>query len=429
MNPTLSSAESSSVINTLKQSKQVNDFIYSESGALHVNHSLQITNVPVSSGTVGAQKTMSFSIPKNGFLQNMWLNLRLPAFDRQTDDDSEIDGEFPTGNNVDGYSRLGLLSLIDNIKLESSGRVLESLSKWQILQRLSDLPSAERTTAQLAYRMGMDPPDNEAYDAALFLPFFWYKQTAKYGLDTDFIENHRVVVTLTDCKAIWDTSATDYVAHVPTQATLLTEYRQVDDHVRQEIIQKNYSSGMLSKVVRLSREEAYTVDTPTSTSEREVTVDLRESDCITGIYLTVVCPSTSASAHATYAAAIKDNSPLEITNVELRFSGQTIMNVPGVWLQYYGRTYGRPSKDRGDGAEDRQTDYSQMKYVYRLSFDGLGADLSNVVALREISQARLIIKYKPAAANRQHHVHVGYESVSFMTVSAATGRVNLSISS
>lgn len=456
MNPTLASAESSAVIATLKESKQVNSFVYSEAGQLHVNHSLQMSNVPISSGSVGANKTMTFQLPKNGFLHNCWLKVKMPAFERAAGDDTtvtfetggvgglttppQVDGsgnpitvgaDYLGARNLDGFKRLGLLDCIDSIKLESSGRVLESMSKWQILQRLSDLPAAERAAAQSAYKMGGDAPHNSEYTASLFLPFFWHKNPMKYGLDTDFIEAHRVVVTLSDCKCMFKSTLTqpDFTEHAPTEADLLCEYRQVDDATRQEIISRNFggASGMLSKVVRLSREEAYTVDRPTGTGTRQVTVDLKESDCVTGIYITVECPDTGT--HGSYVQAIKHGEPLEITNCELKFAGQSVINVPGSWLQYYGRSYGRANNHNGDGSEDRYTDRSKMKYVYRVSFDGLGTALSNVVALREISRAQLIIDYKPAAANQDHHVHIGYESVSFLTTSSATGRTNLSISS
>lgn len=433
MNPTLASAESSAVIATLRESKQVNRFVYSEANALHVNHSLQISNVPISSGTCAASKTFTFQIPKNGLLGQLWLNLQMPAFARANGDNQDITtGEQaggPTTANVEGFTRLGLLNCIETIKLESSGRVLESLSKWQILQRLSDLPPGERAAAQAAYRMGTDAISGRSYRTDLLLPFFWYKDTAKYGLDSDFVEAHRVVVTLSDCACIYKSGDDAGVKiHEPTDAELMCEFRQIDDSTRQEIISKNYGSGMLSKVVRMSREEAYTVDTPTTTDPRTVTVDLKESDCITGLYIVVECPNPHPNAYNSYPRALAAGAPTQILEAELKFAGQTVMKVPGYWLQHYGRTFGRHGSHEGDGSEDRYTDASLMKYVYKINFGAVGTELSNVVALREISRATLTLTYLPVEA-QQHNIHIGYDSVSFMTTSASTGRTNLSISS
>lgn len=429
MNATLASAESSAVISTLKESKQVNSFVYSEGGKLHVNHSLQVSTIPISSGTVGANRTFTFNLPKNGLLGNTWLKVQMPGHAQEAADDNSIerDGTPGAASNVEGFSRLGLLKMVESIKLESSGRVLESLSKWQILQRLSDLPVQERAAAEESYRMNSRDPEATPYTACLLLPFFWYKDMGRYHLDTDFQEAHRIVVTLNACETVYDEAdgVEAYVAHVPTTADLICEYRQVDDHTRQEIVQKNYGSGMLSKVVRLSREEAYSTDTPGSTAEREVVVDLKESDCITGIYIAVECPNVGAKA--SYATAEKEGTPVECTNFEVVFAGQSIMNVPGEWVQHYGRSYGRPSQ-RADAHTSTFTTGNALTFCYKISFGGLHSDMSNVVALREISRAQLRIKYKPAAA-ATHNIHVGYESVSFLTTSSATGRTNLSISS
>ena len=59
MNPILASAESSAVIATLKESKTVNSWIYNESERLTVPHSLQLLNVPVSSGTLAANRSFT----------------------------------------------------------------------------------------------------------------------------------------------------------------------------------------------------------------------------------------------------------------------------------------------------------------------------------------------------------------------------------
>ncbi len=429
MNPILASAESSAVIATIRESKQVNPWVYNEAERLTTPHSLQLLNVPVSSGSVAASRTFTIELPKNGQLQQVWLKCSMPAFDRAANDDAEVDEDgVPATANVDGFGRLGLLAMIDEIRLESSGRVHEQLSTFQILQRLSDLPLAQRTAAQKSYRMGADTPDDAAYTASLLLPFFWYKDGPRYGIDTDFQEPMRIVVKLNACTTLYDASSTAYVAHVPTACEAICEYRQWDDATKQQVISSNYGGGMLSRVVRLSAEEALNTHDAPASGNGTATIDLKESDVVTGFYVVVECPDTNAVA--TYADGIKQGSPLECTNFELKFAGQSVLNVPGEFLQYYGRDYGRPA---GHGAADNgvvdRDNNSNMQFVYKISFDAMGTALGNAVALREISRAQLIVTYKPAAASRLHNIHIGYEKVSFLTVASSTGRTNLSISS
>lgn len=436
MNPILASAESSAVIATIRESKQVNPWVYNESERLTVPHAMQLLNVPVSSGTVAAGRSFTLELPKNGQLQQIWLKMSMPALTFTTDVDNNVvdeDGNPPSPGNVGGFKRLGLLDCIDEIRLESSGRVHEQLSKHQILQRLSDLPFAQRTAAQQSYRMGMQPDRGASYDACLLLPFFWYKDGARYGIDTDFQEAMRIVVKLNTCECVYQATTspavTAFVAHAPTACEAICEYRQWDDATKQQVISSNYGGGMLSRVVRLSAEEATATDsTPgTAGTVRSVSIDLKESDVITGFYITVECPDTNATD--TYANAIKNGAPCELKEVELKFAGQTVLNVPGEFLQYYGRDYGRPDAHSGDNGITTRDDNSLMRFVYKVSFDAMGTSLGNAVALREISRAQLRVDYVVAATNRVHNIHIGYEKVSFLTVAASTGRTNLSISS
>lgn len=360
MNPILASAESSAVIATIRESKQVNPWVYNESERLTVPHAMQLLNVPVSSGTVAAGRSFTLELPKNGQLQQIWLKMSMPALNIADGDNNSVseDGAPTATVNVAGFKRLGLLDCIDEIRLESSGRVHEQLSKHQILQRLSDLPFAQRTAAQQSYRMGLQPEDNVAYNSCLLLPFFWYKDGARYGIDTDFQEAMRVVVKLNSCEIAYVGSA--FVAHAPTACEAICEYRQWDDATKQQVISSNYGGGMLSRVVRLSAEEATATDTPTGAAGtvKSVSIDLKESDVITGFYITVECPDTNATT--TYPDAIKNGAPCELKEVELKFAGQTVLNVPGEFLQFYGRDYGRPDAHSGDNGITTRDDNSQI---------------------------------------------------------------------
>lgn len=435
MNPILASAESSAVVATIRESKQQNPWVYNEAGRITTPHAMQLLNVAVSSGTVAASRTFSFDIPKNGQLQQVWLKMTMPGSDiAGTTDGIEVKGKddpaegTPVAGNTEGYGALGLLNLIDEVRLESSGRVHEQLSRFQILQRLSDLPLAQRTAAQSAYRMGTQPPDNLAYNPCLILPFFFSKDGARYGIDSDFQEPLRVVVKLSDCEILYRASPAGYSVTAPTNCTAICEYRQWDDATKQQVISQNYSGGMLSRVVRLSGEEAVHTHTSPATGNGVTTLDLKESDVITGLYVVVECPNIGSAAN--YTVGMQQGKPLEIDEITLKFSGQEILSVPGEFLEFYGRDFGRPATHgAGDCGTVTRDDNSNMRFVYKISFDCMGSALGNAVALREISRAQLTINYKPAAASTVHNVHIGYEKVSFLTVASSTGRTNLSISS
>jgi hypothetical protein len=445
-NPILSSNQSSAVVATINESTTKNPWVYNETDRLVSPHAMQILNVTKSSGTVAPKKTFAFDLPKNGIVQGIWLNFELPGLQAANLTETHSAGEpedqsgvlMPSANNKRGFSALGLLSLISEIKLTTSGRIIESLDKWQILSRIADMPLGVRSSMQEAFRMAGDPATS-TYRACLFIPFYLCKSAERYSIASNFEEPHRVEVTLSDCQIFShgdDTAPSVFQIVTPTECDMLVHYRQLDEMQMNEVIQKNYGDGLLSRVVHISKTEALTsgkslnstnsLTTLPSTSAFEIT--LKENEAIRAMYVVVECPVLPDEDKVTYAEHLKEGAPLEIVNFALKFNNTTVLDVPGEFVRHYGR-WGNHGLN-GDGA-DGALSLSQMRYVYKLDFglDYQHAPLSNVVALREISNPTLTIRYKPAAKDTLHQVHICYETATFLSCSSSTGRVQLSISS
>jgi hypothetical protein len=217
---------------------------------------------------------------------------------------------------------------------------------------------------------------------------------------------------------------------------MLVHYRQLDETQMNEVVQKNYGDGLLSRVVHISKTEALSTNVSVNSlsadtglpTESAFEVTLKENEAIRSMYVVVECPSLPAGEKASYAQHLKEGAPLEITNFALKFNNTTVLDVPGSFVRHYGR-WGNHGLN-GDGSNGTQS-LSQMRYVYKLDFglDYQHAPLSNVVALREISNPTLTIKYRPAGANALHNCHLCYETATFLSCSSSTGRVSLSISS
>ena len=81
MNPILTSAASSAVVSTINESGGLkNPFVYTENNRLVPPHSMQILPVTHSGGTIAANKTFSFNIPKSGMLCDMYLQFTFDVF-------------------------------------------------------------------------------------------------------------------------------------------------------------------------------------------------------------------------------------------------------------------------------------------------------------------------------------------------------------
>lgn len=447
-NPILSSNQSSAVVATINESTTKNPWVYNETDRLVSPHAMQILNVTKSSGSIAPSKTFSFDLPKNGIVQGIWLNFELPGNVAQpaieTHDaaqSEDVVGQILlNGANTTGYSALGLLSLLHEVKLTTSGRIIESLDKWQILARLADMPLGVRSSMQEAFRMAGDPARSAKYRACLFIPFYFCKSSERYSIASNFEEPHRIEVTLSDCKIQSTPPAVPLGARTfnvvtPEDCDMLVHYRQLDELQMNEVIQKNYGDGLLSRVVHISKTEAVAQTTSAANgdlaegfTESEFTVTLKENEAIRAMYVIVECPEVADASKVTYAAQLKEGAPLECTNFTLKFNNTTVLDVPGEFVRHYGR-WGNHGLN-GDGADAVQSQ-SRMKYVYKLDFglDYQQAPLTNVVALREISNPTLTVKYKPAGASIKHNCHIVYETCTFLSCSSSTGRVQLSISS
>lgn len=437
-NPQLNSADSSAVVATIRESSTMSPWTYNEKNRLVSPHSMNLLNVPVSSGTVAASKTFSFDVPKQGLAQGFYLNLSMPALnitDAETVDNninSTVGGSLSLDTTqTQGFLAMGILQCIREIRLETSGRVLEQMSKWQMLARYSDLPAGKKRAVQQALRMAQDPDDNAAYKCVVWLPFFGFREPERYAYNSSFCEPLRLIVTLDDCNIHHTSTATPTYAigaHAPTDAELMVHYRQLAAADEDSLISANYSDGLLSRILSISREEAvHTFNSHASATTTSTTVELKENDCISAIYVMVECPAITAT---TYAATLKAQGvPLEVTNIALKFNNMDVLNCPGEMLQYYGRW----GEENGDGVGSGNAEIT-WRYVYKIDFSlGYkghgGGGGGNTVATREISSPRIVLTFKHAANDVSHNVHVCYESTTFESTSSATGRVQLSISS
>lgn len=456
-NAILNAQASSAVCSTINESGGlVNPFVYQESGRLAPPHSVQVLNITPSGGSFGASKSITFDIAKNGMLTGCWLKLTMPqpTGDAERDaTDTEASGQAELGSgalqldtaNESTFHALGFYKYIQEVRLETSGRVVESLDQYSMMARISDLPYGKRRAVEQSALMAGDVPRDNSYDVCLWLPFY-FSSDPRYSPNTVFAEPHRVVVTFSnleifhkeDAQGGGESNIEKFISPGnSTDQELICKYHQLADKDLDATVSANQADGLLSQLVPIMKSEATFTSTPpatTSTSAKATkteTVELKENDAVSAIYVCVTQEGTEQSSHGnTVASALRHQAPLEITRIKLTFNGTAVMDVPGTWLQYFGRVTG------GDGTDSNAP--SGMQHIYKIDFGllDLGAgSTSNCVALREISSPRLEVTYvynNPATvpvAAQPHHIHVRYETRAFLTTNSNSGRVQLSISS
>lgn len=449
--PILQSNQSSAVVATVNASTVQNPWVYDEKNRLTVPHSLQLLPIPKQSGSFQPYAECEFAVAKNGIAQGFWLRIR-------------ADGS-TAADSTRVFSYFNLLDCIEEVTLSTSGRVIEKLDKFQIMARYASLPSARKQAIAEHY----PSVTTDAIDHHIWLPFYLFRDPMRYGILTNFEEPHHVTVkwsslnmfvfaqTYTDSMYIDRTDVVDDHLNI-TSAELLVHYRILDETHLNHIVSKNYGDGMLSRLIGISTREAPHVVEPeyvATVHDREddfindgpkhvnpyntVTLKLKESAAIRGMYIMVTVNDMQSQWPGARQMA-------EITHVKLTFNNTDIVDVPAKFLDTYGCNWDFQTSNQSDSVMNQ--DHHVYNYVVRLDLGfGDDTDLSNVVAMREISNPTLEVTYRKAPIERgvatdkgqglydvkyvgfEHQVHVIYETATFLSCSANTGRVQLSASS
>jgi len=452
-NPILSSNQSSAVVATINESTTKNPWVYNETDRLTVPHAMQLLTFHNSSGSIAQNSMMTFDLPKNGILQQLFFVVEAKPADRYTTGTgaSEVsigytkDGEVVNGLDFADDQKdtllaemhvYGALRMIKSIRLTASGRIIEQLDQQQMFARYSDMPVEHRMSVATALRMRGQRVASE-YETAfpIPLPFYFARDQQRYGLLTNFEEPFRVEITFSDTFILSDAGTLlkgTGVQFEPSKAYMVGHYRQLDEPQMNEVVSKNYGDGLLSRVVDIAKREApMTITSGVSTTTlNTIEMTLKENEAVRAMYVMVTCGSSMV---------VDNDAPVQLHSIQLTFNNTVVLDVPAHLIRCFGRWGQGHSHGSGDPGSVALT---RMQNVYKIDF-GLAYDkgLSNVVALREIASPKLKVQWytqatkNPAGTSafnngaRPSTLHVLYDTATFLSTSSSTGRVQLSISS
>ncbi len=447
--PILQSNQSSAVVATVNASTVKNPWVYDEKDRLTVPHSMQLLPIPRQSGSFRPHSECEFAVAKNGVAQGFWLRVNI---------------DYPHTDSIHSWTEFRFLDLIDQITLSTSGRVVETLDKFQIMARYHQLPVSRKVV--MDYYAPIDrQTSNKEYN--IWIPFYMFRDPMRYGILTNFEEPHQVTVKWSDLicsrmahyNADIDAEVTDPLT--VTDAHLLVHYRLLDEPQLNHIVSKNYGDGMLSRLVGIAKRETVervpggdgievlyddlpansgVLDALDSVADdfkraKTVSIDLKESEAIRALYVMVV----TNESDPTWDNA---RSTCSIKHVKLTFNNTDVIDVSGEFLAQYGSDW---DMMRG---EDFSSARGMTHNILRIDLGhGSDATMTNVVAMREISKPTLTVTFEQQYPKKvyplldtngipvgwevvpyEHQVHVLYETATFLSCSANTGRVQLSAS-
>lgn len=433
-NTIINSNSNSALVSTLLESENavVNPFVYAEKNIVPP-HSVQIVSIPpLNTANIVANGTLDYDVPKQGIVRRMLL-----------------DCVFTKIVNASDRSPTNYLNAFESIELLSSGRRISLLTREGILAKMSDMPYTQRQAYINAFDMGaptFGSATSVAEDRIVFPLDLFFNDSNKYALITNFLEPLRVRVKLSGLGFHVQAGAGGGLkAPAVSQANLMIEYRELPNVFTDKLIEQNYGDGMLTQLIN-----QYSYETPktftitsTNTENQKVEVELKETGAVKAMYVIVECRSEGQQANPPTAALQAGmDKPLPIKSLKLEAGGQVIMDVPGEYLQFWGRTDDSKNKYYSSGVATTATaqDAHSTQFVYKVDF-GMGKeDTSNVVSFRELASKKLVVHILRELNDDSGHGHshnlqgktgtlqVIYETASLMTTQSSTGRVNLSLS-
>ena len=431
-NTIINSNSNSALVSTLMESNEaiVNPFTYAEKNIVPP-HSVQIVSVPpLNTGNLVANGTVDFDIPKQGVLRRAVLDC---IFKKSADSETQC----PTG----------YLFAFESIELLSSGRRISLLTTEGIMAKMSDMPFQVKQAYRNSLNMGTTALTNAGVqDYRIVLPLdFFFTDNSKYSLITNFVEPLRVRVKFSDLLFQVDNNVTTNHPPSITQCNLQLEYRELPNQYTDTLIEQNYGDGMLTQLItQMNYETPKSFPmTSTTTEEQVIEIDLKENGAVKAMYVMVYVPHSQQAATRLSTIQAQLNRPLPIKTVKLEAGGQTIMEVSGEYLQYWGRS--ENNKDRYYGAGGSLStagdNIDHGHFIYKIDF-GMGReDTTNVISFRELSNKKLTVTLLRELSNGTGFGHdlallrgktakcqVVYETAQLMTTQSSSGRINLSLS-
>jgi hypothetical protein len=411
-----SSNSNSALINTINASdSKHNPNVYSTKKIYPAAATTYVTTTK-SSGSVGANQTMVFDLMKYGIAQQMVL----------------VYTKAGVGGNIT-LTNYDFVDVIDRVELLSSSKVIDTLTKYDLLAQFSNLDSSQFNIVNNSAVKARAAAATQQVVVPLVFGFF---KDINTNLNLQFNEPMSVRVR-------WGANilqAGGVVAAIPeTGVYLKLRYKAYNESDFSEILTENYNEPELNQMSTGFYDENATSVIVTQAAGAAQTslsypltgpgvkVELKNTDCVNDFY--IIAKQTSSYSAATDA----NHEPLKIKRIRFTASGQEIFDLEGYELFY--------AKLCVNGFSTLTSDQSNIENVCKIQ-TGLweyagGGTQSNTLSLRELNNPIIEVWLEdiiiPAngtgnAVTYSFDVVVVEDAVKIYSTTSATGRVMTSLS-
>lgn len=447
MSIAIQSNAQSALLSSLDQATAalVNPFEYAISKRIKAHGKTTYRVQPTNAGATTAGTTISWDLPKSGFIRSMTLKFEVECA-------ADATHQLVT-------PATGFLNAIERVNIESSSRRILTMDRAAIMCAYSDLGKEQREAFERGLVMHGKGKDrysaNKAAASAsgtsieVFMPLLLSCcDASNQALQTGFLEPIRVSITWAPSFAFArkrEAAANTYADYTITvvKPELIVDSILLPPADEDATISANFGSGPLSSLVYDYESETDTNATMSAVDAEGATItkEIKSTACATDIYFWV----EDDGSYTSDALLGVNRVPLPVESVSLSASGQTIYdNIPAQFLGCFGRRSLRDGffgSAGSGGYENAVTDddgeAGKSAYVYRLQ---LGLDNSKqfdsgALSLRELNSPTLTVKMArlsssgfrrtspQAAAARAVKMHVVIRKLGLQVVDSSSGRV------
>jgi len=415
------SNSNSALINTINSSQSKhNPNVYSTK-KIYPAAATTYVKTKKSSGSVSANQTITFDLMKYGIAQQILLVYKKKS---------------TTTFKVPQYD---LLNVIDRIELLSSSKVIDTLTKYDLLSQFSNLESSQYNIVNKSCLASRDTAKEHLFVVPLVFGFF---KDINTNLNLQFNEPMSIRIRWGPTFATGDDGSGNNVAGVDLDADyvyLKMRYKAYNESDFSEILAQNYNEPELNQLsTGFYNENTAVGELPVPAAagvsalpltDKGVQVELKNTDCVNDFYVTVI-----RNAQPT---APKTKAPVKINRIRMTASGQEIFDLEEEEL-FYSKLCenGFSILTSADSASNTPIINIQKIQTGLWEYAG-GGTQSNTLSLRELNNPIIEVWFQDDYAADEvgagksplkYDVIVTEDAVKIYSTTSSTGRVQTALS-
>jgi len=395
----------SALVNTLESSDSMsNPNVYSTKEVYPTSATIWTKN-QASNGGTGNSETINFNLNKYGIIEQILMQYTKTVSTTAT--------VIPGGD---------VFQVIDKIELLAGSRTTSILSGADLTAQFSNVDASRYNVLNRTCIAKKEGKLAHTYVVPLT---FGFMQDINTQLNASFLEPLSIRITWGVNTKFVNTGAGS--SSGIGNCFLNVRYKSYPEQPTAQILASNYNQPELVQVSTRFYDENPVIrefNSADPTDGTEVTIDLRNTDCVEDIYVMV-------REQVGTGATLQLKPCTELLNLTFTGSGQEILNLDQGQMQYTSLTDNGFSQSGQNALADEYNLRNVFKVQSGLYENDGGGPLSNTMSLREINAPQIRVLFNAGAtalAPKTYRFDIVENCTAIYSTSSAVGRISLALS-